>query len=101
MARDAVLLKRPWRLTKSDTSRCNHARHACSMKPRCPSCCQVEDGWRPSHRAAQTRSGSKVSGKEVIQWPEGRGPSRSPRRARSCRWCKTLGNDGNPKPRYT
>ena len=101
MARDAVLLKRPRRLTKSDTSRCNHARHACSMKPRCPSCCQVDDGksslgtaqfwWTLTARleaftsSRQTRSGSKVSGKEVVQWPEGRGPSRPSRRARSCR----------------
>eukprot|EP00964_Phaeocystis_antarctica_P046166 scaffold26637_cov57-Phaeocystis_antarctica.AAC.1 len=53
MARDAVLLKRRRRLTKSDTCRCNHARHACSMKPRCPSCCQVEDG-KSSLRKAQS-----------------------------------------------
>ena len=48
MARDAVLLRRPRQLTKSSNWRYNHARHACSIKPRCPSCCKVEDGNRAS-----------------------------------------------------
>ena len=39
-----MLLPRENQLTKSGTFRCNHARHACSMKPRRPSCCQVDDG---------------------------------------------------------
>ena len=39
-----MLLPRENELTKSGTFRCNHARHACSMKPRRPSCCQVDDG---------------------------------------------------------
>eukprot|EP00964_Phaeocystis_antarctica_P017288 scaffold9540_cov36-Phaeocystis_antarctica.AAC.1 len=101
MARDAVLLKRPRRLTKSDNYRCNHARHACSMKPRCPSCCQVDDGkssldkeqswWTLTARLEAFTSsradalwlkGVREGGRPVARRAS---PSRPPRRARSCR----------------
>ena len=43
-----MLLPRERQFARSDTCRCSHSRHACSMKLRCTSCCKVDDGNRLS-----------------------------------------------------
>ena len=39
-----MLLPREKQVMKSGSCRCNHSRHASSMKLRCTSCCKVDDG---------------------------------------------------------